>query len=232
MRIRPLLALLASGAVMLGLAACSSGNTGSGGSGNTPSASSLEADAIAALKSAQSVRLSGTITQGGKSISIHMGFLRSGAVQGSMSGPFAGSRNIAFSVIITGGTAYVLVDKQFFTSVLQANGAPASACATYCGKYIKLPTTQFSGFNLKGLTNQVFKSNTKVQASVVTATVNGQAAYRISDTKGNYLYIAKNGTHYPLEITRPGHGALLFSEWNSVPPISPPPASQVISAGI
>src|SRR5215469_7765884 len=143
MRIRIGTAILAS-AAMLGLAACG-GSGGSGGSGNSPSAKSLEADAVAALKSAQSVKLSGTITNAGKVISIDMGFLRTGDVSGSLSGPFGGVSKISFSLIITGGSAYILADKQFFTKVLEANGAPASACATYCGKYIKAPVTQFAG---------------------------------------------------------------------------------------
>jgi hypothetical protein len=225
MRIRVLIAVLASG-TLLGLAAC--GSSGSAGSGTTPTATSLESDTIAALKAAHSVRLSGTITNKGQVIRIDMGF-RSGAANGSLSGPFAGTSSVSFHLIVTGGAGYILVDKQFFQSVLQRNGAPASACATFCGKYIKVPAKQFSSFNLNGLITQAFRSSIKVSAAVTSSTINGKPAYRLTDAKGDYLYVAKSGTHYPIEITRPGSGALVFSEWNSVPPISAPPASQIVS---
>jgi len=227
MRLPSSVVILASGA-LLGLAAC--GSSGSAGSRMNPPAASLYSDALAALKAAQSVRLSGTIMNKGQVIRIDMGFLRSGAVSGSLSGPIAGASGVSFHLIVTGGAAYVLVDKQFFQSVLQRNGAAASACATFCGKYIKVPAKQFSSFNLNGLIAQAFRSNIKVSPTVTSSTINGKSAYRLTDTvKGEHLYVAKSGTHYPIEVTQPGSGVLTFSEWNSVPPISAPSASQVVS---
>lgn len=225
MRIRSLMAILASG-TLLGLAACSSS---SAGSRETPAAASLYSDALAALKTAQSVRLSGTITNKGQVIRIDMGFFRSGALSGSLSGPFAGASSVSFHLIVTGGAAYVLVDKQFFQRVLRQNGLPASACAIFCGKYIKVPAKQFSNFNLNALIKQALGSAVKVSATVTSSTINGKQAYRLTDTRGEYLYVAKSGTHFPIEVTEPGSGAVAFSEWNSVPPISAPPASQIVS---
>jgi hypothetical protein len=82
---------------------------------------------------------------------------------------------------------------------------------------------------MNDLVNQSFKANIDVSPTVRLSAINGQPAYRLTDPEGDYLYVAKNGTHYPLEITRPGSGTLSFSEWNSVPPISAPSARQVIS---
>jgi hypothetical protein len=227
MRMRSLMVILASG-TLLGLAAC--GSSGSAGSRMTPAAVSLYTDALAALKSAQSVRLSGTITNKGQVIRVDMGLFRSGAVSGSLSGPFAGASSVSFHLIVTGGTAYILDDKQFFQKVLQRNGLPASACAIFCGKYFKVPAKQFSSiFSLNALINQTVRSNVKVSATVTSSTINGKPAYRLADTHGEYLYVAKSGIHYPIETTRPGSGAIVFSEWNSVPPISAPPASQIVS---
>jgi hypothetical protein len=234
MRVRVLMAILASGA-LLGLVACgSSGSAGtrtgpSVGARTTPSAASLESDAFAALRSAQSVKLSGSLRQNGQFIRIDMGFFRSGAGSGSLTVPYAGKADVSLGLIITGGVAYIRVDEHFLKSVLRPNEDPADICSIICGKYIKVPAKQFGDFNLKGLINQGFSKNVKVSPTVTTPTVNGQQVYRLTDAEGDYLYVAKNGTHYPVEITRPGSGALVFSEWNSVPPISAPPSSQIIS---
>jgi hypothetical protein len=228
MRTRLLMAILASG-TLLGVAACSGSSSGSAGSRTTPSAIGLYSDASAALKAAHSVKLSGTFKDNGKVIRIDMGFFRSGAASGSISAGLAGRSSISVHLIVTGTAAYILVDKQYFKSVLRPHGAPASACVTLCGKYLKVPAKQFSGFSLNSLTNQLLKSTVKVSRTVTTSTINGQPAYRLIDPQHDYLYVAKNGTRYPIEITRPGAGALAFSEWNSVPPVSAPPASQIVS---
>ena len=240
-KMRVLTAVLASGA-LLALAACggiggggssssSSGNGhgGSAGSGTSPSAASLESDAITALKTAQSVKLSGNVTTSGKTFKVDLGLFRSGSVSGSLSGPYSGNTDVSFDLIVTGGSAYILVDKQFFNSILKSSGLPSSACSVLCGKYIKTSAKNFSGFNLNGLVNQGFKSNVKVTPTVTSATIDGQPAYGLTDAQGDRLYVARNGTHYPIEITRPGSGALVFSDWNSVPPISAPPANEVVS---
>jgi hypothetical protein len=230
MRIPVMVAILASGAI-LGVAACSSASSGGGSvsSPPTPSAESLKSAVTAALKSAQSVKLSGTVTEGGKILKIDLGLFRSGALSGSLTGPYAGRSDISFDVIVTGGAAYILVDKQFFKSVLRSSGIPASACTILCGKYVKVPAKQFGGLNMNGLINHSFNANMTVSPTVKLSAINGQPAYRLADTEGDFLYVAKNGTHFPIEITRPGTGTLFFSEWNSVPPISAPPARQVIS---
>jgi len=66
---------------------------------------------------------------------------------------------------------------------------------------------------------------------VSVTTYAGQPVYELSG-HGLRLYIAENGTHYLLGIIDPAKfGTVTFSDWNSVPPISPPPASEVINLG-
>jgi hypothetical protein len=231
MRIRVAATIVASVA-LLALAACgnSGGSGGSGGSGSspaTPSASSLVASANAALKAAQSVKLAGDVVEKGKPISLDLGFLRSGAVSGTIGGQIAGNSSISVRLIVARGSAYILIDKQYFEKVLRPAGAPANACATYCGKYLKGSAKQLKNFSLVGLTRQLFDSGTKFSATVTTATINGQPVYGMRDAQGDYLYVARNGTHNPVEITKKGEGKVVFSEWNSVPPISAPPAREI-----
>src|SRR5215469_5698750 len=99
MRIRSLMVIVASG-TLLGLAAC--GTSGSAGSRTTPAARSLYSDALAALKSARSVRLAGMITNKGQVIRIDMGFFRSGAESGLLTGPFGGASSVSYRLIVTG----------------------------------------------------------------------------------------------------------------------------------
>jgi hypothetical protein len=224
----------------MGLVACG-GNSNSGGgqpgsSGapssapvGAPSAQTLVNDALTALKSAKSVQLAGDIVQGGNNLHLNVGFLKSGALSGTMSGPFAGTQ-ATFKLIVTGGKGYVLIDKAFFDALSKAHGIPASACSELCGKYVEVPASQFgSDFSLNGLTHSLLKGGNKAVPGVTTTSVNGQPAYRVSDGHGSYLYIAENSPHYPLEITKTGTGTLTFSQWNSVPPITAPPSSQIIS---
>lgn len=237
MRKKILMAIATAGAV-IGLAACggssaSSGQPGSSGGASsapagTPSAQTLVSDALTALKSAQSVRISGAVVQGGKNLRLDVGFIKSGSLSGTMSGPFAGTP-ATFKLIVVGGKAYVLLDKAFFDSLAKAHGLPASACAVICGKYIEAPASVFGHFTLKGLTNSMLKGQHKVVPGVTVTSINGQPAYRLSDGHGTSIYIAENGTHYPLEITKASTGTLTFTEWNSVPPITAPSASQIIS---
>jgi hypothetical protein len=226
---KKILVTIATVGTVIGLAACGGSSTSSGQPGSGAlSAQTLVNDALTALKSATSVRISGSVAQSGKNLHLDVGFFKSGPESGVISGPFLGAQS-TFKLIVVGGKAYILLDKALFDAIAKSHSIPASACATICGKYIETSATQFGDFNLNGLTHSMLKGGNKAVGGVTVTSINGQPAYRVSDGHGSYLYVAKNGTHYPLEITKPGTGTLTFSEWNSVPPITAPPASQVIS---
>jgi hypothetical protein len=191
-----------------------------------PSAQTLVNDALAALKSARSVRLSGGSVQNGKHLPLDVGFMKSGALSGTLSGSFGGLHG-TFKLILVGGHGYILVDKQFFDALTKGHSMPVGACAALCGKYIETPVSQFAGFDLISLTSPMFGGQHHVVSGVTVTSINGQPAYRVSNGHGTYLYVAKNGTHYPLEIAEPGSGTLMFTQWNSVPPITAPPTSQI-----
>lgn len=235
MREKIFVAIAAAG-VVIGLAACGGstssvgqpGSSGTAGAPGVPSAQTLLTDATTALKSAQSVRIAGGITESGKNLHLDVGFIKSGSLSGMLTGPFAGTP-ATFKLIVVGGKGYVLLDKTFFNELVKSHGVPAIACSTLCGKYIELPASQFGDFSLNGLTNSMLKGANKAAPGVVVTTLNGQPVYRITDGHGTFLYIAKNGTHYPLEITKAGTGMLTFTQWNSVPPVTAPPSSQIVS---
>ena len=234
---KTILRAIATAGTVIGLAACgvSSAAVGQPRSGQTPTAQAsapssraLVDDAVTALKSASSVRISGAVVRDGKRLHLDVDFIQPETLSGTLSGSFAGTQ-ARFKVIVAGGMAYILLDKAFFNALAKAHGLPASGCSRLCGRYISAPASEFGNFSLNNLTNSEIEHKFKVKPGVTVASVNGQPAYRVSYGHGTYLYIAQNSTHYPLEITKSGGGKLTFSHWNSVPPITAPSASKVIS---
>jgi hypothetical protein len=57
------------------------------------------------------------------------------------------------------------------------------------------------------------------------------------DTKGDRIYISRSDYPYPIAVVSPRgsnagpvlEGTTRFSQWNAVPPITAPPASNVIT---
>ncbi len=235
---RAILAAIATAAAVTGLGACGVGGASGGLPGSlraayfaptrAPSARALANAALTALKSARSVRIAGGVIEEGKRLHVDVGFIKPESLSGTLSGSFEGTQ-AALRVIVAGGKAYVLLDKAFFSALAKAHGVPASACSRLCGKYISAPAPDFGHFGLKDLTNSMFRERYKIRPGVTVTSVNGQPAYRVSYGHGTYLYIARNGTHYPLEVAKPGRGMLTFTQWNNVSPITASPASRVIS---
>lgn len=229
MRVRLLAATVASVMLMSVVACGRSGSSAGAGSTATPSARTLASDAINALRSAQSVRFDGTVTVSGRSVSLHMGFFRSGDVSGTVMASLVGGAAISVRLLGLGRTYYIMISKEYFSRVLQAAGLPAADCAKLCGKYLKVPAARFGNL-AEVLRDKLFKGNfnTNVEPGVTIATVNGEAAYRLTSGPHTNIYVARYGTHYLLKASMSGQGAVVFSEWNSVPPVTPPPASQVV----
>jgi len=66
---------------------------------------------------------------------------------------------------------------------------------------------------------------------VSVTTFDGQPAYELSHA-GQAAFFAKNGHHYLIGYRARKQGvAISFSEWNSVPSISPPPANKIVNIG-
>lgn len=214
-------ALLAASAV----AGCSSGVSKAP---NGTTVASIISSMKAAFRTAKSVRMSGTATVQGHVVTMDLSMLRSGEASGTIKvGP------LEEQIVVTGGNAYIYVSKSFFKFIQKTRHAPASECALICGKWVKSPAGNFSGFNLTSLGNQFEKNvpNASSVPSLKTTTFDGQAVYEVTDSAGAKGYIAQTSPHYLLGVTvqtSQGHSTITFSEWNAVPPISPPPANKVI----
>lgn len=212
----------------LTLAGCGSSGTAHGTGAGQPSAASLIAAMKSAFRSAKSVRMSGSLTVQGQSAKLDLGLLRSGDASGTIT-----LGTTALRVLLVDGSAYAYVSKAYFTYLGQSQHVPALACALICGKYIRVPAGAFSKFDLPTMIGQLGGKlpvpTSELHVSVTTYA--GQPAYELSG-HGLRLYLAEHGTHYLLGIVDPAKfGTLNLSEWNSVPPISPPPASDIVHLG-
>lgn len=213
------------------LAAGCGGAPSLGSPGSTPSAESL-AQVLpamqAAVDSAQSVRVSGTAVQGSQSATINMSLAAPGSAAGSVT-----YQGASLTVLIVGGNTYIQITGGF----LQFAKISPPDCGTVCGKYIEVPaseTSQFASlFSIQDLFKQAFNSipsSARHNTSDIfePTTYDGQPALEVS-IGGNTLVVAKGAKPYLLAASNSAGDNLVFSEWNAVPPITAPPAGDVVS---
>lgn len=208
------------------LAGCGSGSTGS--SVARPTVASLVKTMRGDFRHARSLRLSGHLRVQGKPLTVDLKMLRSGDSAGQMT--LSGA---SFSFVEVGGKTYVYVSRSFFRYLRSSRPVPASACALICGKYVRLPAGAIPGLSLGNLAKMIDKHVSVPQETPVVSVTsfNGQPAYELSHA-GQAAFFAKNGHHYLIGYRASKQGvAMSFSQWNSVPPISPPPASKIVNIG-
>jgi len=208
------------------LASCGSG--GRGPSEARPTVASLEKTVQADFQRATSLRLSGHMRVHGRHLAVDLKMLRSGDLAGQMT-----LNGASFRIVRVGSKTYVYVNRSFFRYLRSTRHVPATACALICGKYIKLPAGAVPGLSLGSLAKMIGKHVSKpAQTPLMSVTTfKGQPAYELSHA-GQAAFFAKNGHHYLIGYrARKQRVAMAFSQWNSVPPISPPPASKIVNVG-
>jgi hypothetical protein len=180
-----------------------------------------------AVKTATSVHMVGTTKDGSKTLALNVSFQG-----GNTSGTFSEGGQ-AVTILEIAKKSYIKIN----TGFLKLAGIPTAVCARVCGKYVLVPAAQlgFPGsFNMAGLNSQFLGS---MSASLRTdtvdhfsqATLNGQPVLKATQGKDT-IEVAASGSPYPVFLSESGQGSLTFSEWNAVPPITPPPASEIINA--
>jgi hypothetical protein len=213
------------------LAAVLAAGMAASGCGSSPAGSKTAAKLMpevkAAATAAKSVHMAGSVNQGSQTATIDMSF------SGSSVAGTVGLNGASFVLLSLNGNTYIKLDASF----LRYAKAPASACVTICGKYVKLPAanaSQITGsLSLKQLIKQVF-SNKNMSSAAASgcvfspATVNGQSVLQCR--QGGYsVAVAAHGKPYLVYFTGPHGQHLAFSDWNAVAPPAAPPADQVIS---
>jgi hypothetical protein len=218
---------VAIAAGLLTVAAAAAGcSSGVSSTPNGTSVATLITSLKSAFASAQSVRIVGTGTFSGHAVTLNLGMHRSGDISGTITaGP------LSEMVLSSSGSTYIYVSRAFFSYIQQTQHVPASACAAMCDKWLKVPSGSISSFSLSALSNEFIKKVPTASSvpHLTTTTYEGQAAYKLSNDKGEEIFITQSSPHYLLGIVKPGTFTMNFSEWNAVPPVSPPPANKVFT---
>jgi hypothetical protein len=209
--------------------ACQPGMSGAGAS-RRPDVAVLLRTMRTALRTARSVRVSGTVREGGKSLGVNLGMTRFSGISGQISEDGA-----AFTVLATRGQTYLELSAAF----LKLSRLPAAACTLFCGKYLELTPAQsqplLSGLNMPSLMDSISNSIADMRADAVTyvgtGTADAQPAWLLMDPQGNLAYIASQGRPYLLRVVaaQPSAGAVSLTQWDAVQIPGPPPPSQIVS---
>jgi hypothetical protein len=189
-------------------------------------ASALLPAVQAAVKSARSVHIAGSVTSASQAIALDVSFVGNGGLAGTMA-----VNGASFGLLTRSGQTYIKVNAAF----LRTAKAPAAACVTICGKFVEVPAadaqTITGALSMRGLIQNMFG---QIPASARSSSVkftpcryDGQPALRFSHD-GYTLVVAGKGTPYPLAISGRNGEYLDFSDWNDVTLPPAPPASQLV----
>jgi hypothetical protein len=190
-------------------------------------ADQVAARALADTKAAPVVRITGTGSDSGQTLTLDVTLVRGKGCQGTISEGTAGS----FRLVYNGTTVWVLPDSKFY----QSNGVPAAAQAILDGKYLQVKSTD-TGLgaiaNLCSVSSLLGGFGTKPTGLVISTpvTFDDMPAVKLSDIFDSaYVYVSYTARPVLLRLTDPtsGGGKLDFS-YNSTATITPPPASEVI----
>jgi hypothetical protein len=218
----------ASALVSVCLLASACVSSSSAGSAASNTAAQVIPAMKTAVQSAQSVEMSGTGKDGSQKITFDMSFVG----RSDLSGTFT-ENGASLIIEVINNTTYLKINQDF----LNLAKLPSSVCATFCGKYVELPATESSqitgSVSLSALTQRAFNSipaslSKDTSDTFSQATYNGQPVLT-AHSDGNTIDVASTGTPYPVLISTSDGDNVVFSHWNSVPPLTAPPASEIIS---
>jgi hypothetical protein len=206
------------------LAGCGSGGGSKSAKGNGEASKSPEkvlADARAAVKSASSVHVTGSIVAGGNPITLDVSMATGKGAKGSMT-----TSGFGFDLVQVGTTAYIKGSDAFYQHF-----AGAAAAQLLHGKWLKTSTTSGRFGPLATLTNinvlfgKVAANHGKL-ANDGAKTYKGQQVVELRDTSDNSkLYVAATGTAYPVALVggkKNESGTITFSDWNKSVSLSAP----------
>jgi hypothetical protein len=190
-------------------------------------ASALLPAVQAAVKSARSVHITGSVTSASQAITLDVSFAGNGGLAGTMA-----VNGASFGLLTRSGQTYIKVNAAF----LRTAKAPAAACTTICGKFVEVPAadaqTITGALSMRGLIQNMFR---QIPAAARSSSVrftpgnyDGEPALRFSHD-GYTLIVAGKGTPYPLAISGRNGEYLDFSDWNDVTLPPPPAASQLVN---
>ena len=179
------------------------------------------------VAAASSVHIKGQVTTGGKKITIDIAGDRDGKNTKAKVSDGTGE----VELLTTGGNTYIKADNAYWTK-----NASAAAAKIAAGKYVKIPSgAGTGGLKVGSLLDGAFTDLplSGTLQKVESTDVDGTPAYLLADRlkpQSGQIYLTADGKANLLRIVsaKTNAGTLDFSEWNAVPPVSPPPADQLV----
>ncbi len=224
---RVLSATVLSAAVAAGVTAC--GTTSS----STPAAplSGLSADqiatrAIANLKTAATVRVTGDVSSSGQTYELDLTLVRAQGCAGTMAEVGTGS----FKMVAIGDKVWIKPNREFWK---KAGGADGAVLKLLSGKYLKVTASSQLG-SLSGFcgTSQLAGSFGTSLGGLVkgkTTTISGQAALQIKDSgDSDSVFVSDTAKPELLQISAGSQGILDFTDYNSPVTLTAPRASETL----
>jgi hypothetical protein len=212
---------LAGGAAVM-VSGCGSSNSSAP---SEPGAAALVAAAQKSVSKATSVHVDGVEPDNG--LPVDLSINSAGDLSGTIRVDGANT-----DVIRVGGKTYLKLTSQ----VLRQDRAPAGACAAVCGKWTRLSPTQatelvgpYTMSSLVGAVSAVSLSGLGKITDAGSAKINGRSVWVLREPDGSIVEVSQQPKHYPLEIRSSAGTSSVqqYSQWNSVPAPTAPPASQI-----
>ena len=180
-----------------------------------------------AVNSASSVEINGSTVQSGKTITFQVVTFSSGDFSGSLvqSGNSVMIKKIGANDYLNGSAGYY-----------QAVGASASEASALGGIWVYGPDSQLgfgSSFTLASVVKSIKNPNGTLHKGSAS-TIDGQAAFSVTSSKGGSLWVATTGKAYPIELDNSGTngGTVKFANWNQgTSPVAPAGAKAISSLG-
>lgn len=201
---------LVAALLLLAVAGCGGGSKSNGEA--KKSAAQVVADARQAATSASSVHISGHIVDNGAPLTIDLTIVKGKGGTGTLA-----ENGLTFRLVRVGDSVYINGSEAFLRSI-----AGAGAAAALHGRWLKGSATIGPLAPLSGLTDtqKLFGSALGQHGTLANrgeTTYQGQKVVEIDDTtEGGKLYVAAQGTPYPVALTgSKQQGALRFDSWGA-----------------
>jgi len=225
MRPNALAAAVIGVAMLAGTAACGGGGSGSAGALAGLTADQIASKTVANLKAASSVHFAGTLAESGATYIVNMN-----AGTANCTGTLGIQGKGSFALLKKGQTIWIKPDTKFWTS----NGATPEVLQVVGGKWIQSTTSDSNLTSVSQLCSPAqladsFGSKLNAVTKGATATIDGQNALQLKDTKtSNSAYVTISATPEFVQLNGGSSGKLDFSDYNAPLSVSPPPASQTL----
>jgi hypothetical protein len=192
------------------LGGCGSSSHASGIATKSPT--EIVAATKAAADGAATVHIAGTVSSGGKPLSIDMELVNGKGGRGRIT-----IEGTSVNLIRVAGAVYIDGSPAFYRRI-----AGPTAAQLLQGKWLKAPEKDGNFASLTSLTDlaKLIDTTLASHGTLVrdgTSTIAGQKVVAVRDaTQGGTLYVATTGSPFPIEVAKDGGsgGRIVFDRWN------------------